>query len=86
MLHGSYRPLDRFTSRNERCAEEDEYAQIDSIVAKELRRSIKSRDIESLVELLESGGMNCLQTNRNFESSRNSASEFHGTPADEMLS
>src|SRR6266699_559241 len=75
MLDGTHRPRDRLFRWNVRRAEEDKDAQIDAVLREKARCRIKSCEVEPFVEICSRDGMNCLESNGEFEPARDQPSE-----------
>jgi len=65
-----------------RCAEEDEDAEIDAVLRQKSRCRIESRELEALVKLCGRDGMNRLESDSDFEPSRDLSSERECVGAD----
>ena len=82
MLHRPHRPLDHFSGRHVRDAEQHEGPQIDAVESQKIGRAVESKELQSLVELLDGDRMNRFETHGDFEPAGKQRSKFERHRAD----
>ncbi len=76
VFHGARSPLDHFSGRHVRGAEQHEGAQIDLMASQEIGRVVEPRKLQLLVEVFDGDRVNCFETYGDFEPAAEQRAKF----------